>query len=222
MLTSEVKYYVHNGGDDRFGHHEGDESRQIKGNYGSLTISCILFVLQLLFLSLAFASWYRTKDTAKIDGTWKTREFYSSILKISGERVRENKYDEDDQSQSSHNAIVVPIKIKIARLYYTLFLARRLVMGLILVLIPSSSVFGLKISLLLILQTLCIGYATLVRTFENKKDQIVEVFNEIGVLVLIVFLSNFYSEDDWGEADVDFFIAIILFQSYALPSKKYN
>ena len=69
MLTSEVKYYVHNGGDDRFGHHEGDESRQIKGNYGSLTISCILFVLQLLFLSLAFASWYRTKDTAKIDGT---------------------------------------------------------------------------------------------------------------------------------------------------------
>ena len=118
MLTSEVRYYVHNGGDDRFGHHQGDESRDIKGNYVSLTITCILFILQLLFISLAFASWYRTKDTAKIDETIKTREFYSSILKMSGDRVGEIEKDGDDQSQNSQNLPFVPIKIKIARLYY--------------------------------------------------------------------------------------------------------
>ena len=214
MLTSEIRYYVHNGGDDRFGHHQGDESRDIKGNYVSLTITCILFILQLLFISLAFASWYKTKDTAKIDETIKTREFYSSILKMSGDRAEENEKDEDDQSQGSRNLPVVPMKIKVARLYYITFLARRLIMGLILVLIPSSSISGLKTSLLLVLQTLCIMYAILIRSFDSKKDQIVEAFNEIGILVLIVFLSSFYSKDDWTEADENTFIGIILFQSF--------
>ena len=39
MLISEIKYYIHNGGDDKFGHHEGEESTKIKGNYISLSIS---------------------------------------------------------------------------------------------------------------------------------------------------------------------------------------
>ena len=123
---------------------------------------------------------------------------------------------QDHDDQTSKNSSVIPAKIRVARLYYVIFLIRRLIMILIIVIIPSSSLFVLKISLLLILQILCILYATLIRSFSNKKNQMVEVFNETIVLVLMILLAYFNSEDKWTKLGTHMFIGIILFQAYTL------
>ena len=49
MLVSEIKHYIENGGKDSFGHHERIKSKHPKGNYVSLSISCVLFIVQVLF-----------------------------------------------------------------------------------------------------------------------------------------------------------------------------
>ena len=222
MLTSEIKYYFKNGGDDKFGHHKGDDYRQIKGNHISLSISCVIFAVLLLLLLATFISWKKNKDTIKIDESCKTRELYSAICKAPRNCIykmkSENRDEKEgvDEFQNSQNVSVVPIKIRVARLYHLLFLIRRLVVILIIVIIPSHSLFALKISLLLILQILCIVYAALIRSFSNKKNQVVEVFNETIVFVLIIFLANFNSEEKWKEPVVHTFIGIILFQAYTL------
>ena len=59
-------------------------------------------------------------------------------------------------------------------------------------------------------------YATLVRSFSNKKNQIVEVFNESIVLVLMLLLTRYNTEEQWTNGSVHIFIAIILFQAYTL------
>ena len=59
-------------------------------------------------------------------------------------------------------------------------------------------------------------YATLVRSFSNKKNQVVEVFNESIVLVLMLLLTRYITEEQWTNGSVHIFIAIILFQAYTL------
>ena len=128
-------------------------------------------------------------------------------------------YEEQEEggseAQHTESSIAVPMSIKIARLYYLLFLIKRSIMILIVVLIPSS-VFTFKISLLLILQIACILYAFYVRSFENKKDQIVEELNEIAILVAMAVLANNSSEGKWTDTGTFVFIGVILMHSWIL------
>ena len=128
-------------------------------------------------------------------------------------------YEEQEEggseAQHTESSIAVPMSIKIARLYYLLFLIKRSIMILVVVLIPSS-VFTFKISLLLILQIVCILYAFYVRSFENKKDQIVEELNEIAILVAMAVLANNSSEGKWTNTGTFVFIGVILMHSWIL------
>ena len=45
MLTFEIKNYIQNGGDDSFGHKEESDEDSPKGNYVSLIISCLTYIL---------------------------------------------------------------------------------------------------------------------------------------------------------------------------------
>ena len=120
---------------------------------------------------------------------------------------------ENDENQQNIETLKVPHQIKVARLYSFLFLARRFIMVLIVVLIPSSkSMFPLKILLLIILQTDYIAYTSFVRSFEKTKDQVVEVLNEIVYFVLILFLIKFDSEPKWTSFTVYLYIGIIFTQ----------
>ena len=55
-------------------------------------------------------------------------------------------------------------------------------------------------------------YAINVRSFEKIKDQVVEVSNEVVFFFLILLLIQFYSESEWTNFTVNFYIGIILSQ----------
>ena len=78
-------------------------------------------------------------------------------------------------------------KVKAYRLYSFLFLARRMIMILILVLIPDNKIMiGFKVLCLLTLQAAYTAYAILIRSFASIKDQIFEAYNEVMMLVLMI------------------------------------
>ena len=154
MIASEIKYYIKNGGDDDFGHEDGNHEEQAKGNYASLIISCLIFILTFLFILLVYISWKRNKDSLEISEDCKTRELFKGMVKAPEELLQQ----ENEEVQDSENLPHMPLRIKLARAYYLLFLVRRLIMALIAVIIPSS-LFALKITFLFILQIACIVYA---------------------------------------------------------------
>ena len=144
LVVSEIKHYYKNGGDEDFGHQKEGNKNEVRGNFVSLIISCMVLVILLSFVLLTFISWKKNKDTVTIDETYQTRELYSNIMKVPKETLYEEQEREGDEAQHPENPIAVPLSIKIARLYYLLFLIKRIVMVLIVVLIPGS-VFALKI-----------------------------------------------------------------------------
>ena len=185
---------------------------KVKGNYVSLTISCILLILPLLFLLLAFISWIKNNGNTKIDEQCKTREFYTGILTLPKRylyQIQEGDEDQDPEIVSSMK------KVKMARFYYISFLSRRLAIVLIAVLIPDSY-FALRASLFLFLQVLYIVYTIIIRSFAEKKDQMIELLNEIAILILVIILTIFNSKSGWTDAVVYTIISIILIQTFIL------
>ena len=144
LAVSEIKHYYKNGGDEDFGHQKGGNKNEVKGNSVSLIISCMILLMLLSFILLAFISWKRNKNAVVIDETCQTRELYSNIRKAPKESLYEEQEREGDEAQHPEDLMTVPLSIKIARLYYLLFLIKRIVMVLIVVLIPGS-VFAFKI-----------------------------------------------------------------------------
>ena len=144
LVVSEIKHYYKNEGEDDFGHQKGGNKNEVKGNSISIIISCVILVLMLCFVLLTFISWIRNKDTVKIEETCKTRELYKETSRVPKKCLYEQHEREGDEAQNPENSIVVPFKIKIARLYYLLFLIKRIILLIIVVLIPSSS-FAFKI-----------------------------------------------------------------------------
>ena len=178
----------------------------------SLIISCILLILPLLFLLLALISWTKNKENTKIDEQCKTREFYSGLLTLPKRylyQVQEGDEGQDPEIVSSMK------KVKMARLYYILFLSRRLVIVLIAVLIPDSY-FTLRASLFLISQVLYLVYTIIIRSFAEKRDQMIELLNEIAILILMTILTIFDSESGWTDAVAYTIISIILIQTFIL------
>ena len=214
MFASEVKYYIKNSGDEDFGHQESGNENQVKGNYVSLIISCFIFVLLSLFMLLAFVSWMRNKNNVNISEDSITREFYNNICKLP-EPNQHVESQENDETENSDELEIVPLRIKIARLYYFLFLARRMIMALFIVFIPDS-LFALKMTFLFIIQVALVVYAVSIRSFASKKDQIFEALNETLILVLLIIIANFKSKSDWTDAGINAFIIIILIHSIIL------
>ena len=77
-------------------------------------------------------------------------------------QIEVNKVDNEDEKidegQDSNDVPEVSLKVKLARLYYFIFLSRRLIITFLVVLIPSS-VFALKAMFLLLLQIAYLAYA---------------------------------------------------------------
>ena len=236
MIVSEVKYYIKNGGEDKFGHDEEEEGNNAKGNYVSLVFSCTLLILLLVFILLTFISWIRNKDKKEIDDNCKMREFYYGIRQPSNtclhqtqhkeneaqnqenqrieayrQQNENNEDDKDDDAQDASQAPDVSLKVKLARLHYVIFLSRRLVLTLFVVLIPDS-LFALKVAFVLPLQIAYLAYSILVRSFAEVKDRVVEICNEIVMLVLITFLIRYRSKSKWTSTAESEFIGIVLSQ----------
>ena len=101
MIISEIKYYIRNGGDEEdFGHNDTNE--QTKGNYVSLTISCLMLIMSFLFLILVFHSWLRQRRSLKIDERCMTYELYNGIRKVPKRCLYEMKEDKT-QKQKTEN-----------------------------------------------------------------------------------------------------------------------
>ena len=217
MLASEIKYYIKNRGDQDFGHKGRGRNNHIKGNYVSLIFSCIIYILLSLFLLLTFISWRRNKNTLEIGEDCKTREFYSGMCTAPKRLIRQQKQKKRHKNRQAQEPkeTFAPKDIRVARLYYILFLARRMMMALIIVIVPGTMIV-LKMSLLFVLQVACIAYAVSFRSFENKKDQAVETFNECIIAILMIFVTKFDSNEKWTDTSSDAFIAVILFQSWIL------
>ena len=125
--------------------------------------------------------------------------------------------EEDQRSQTQTPDIEpdVPKNVKIARLYYFLYLLKRLIMIFIVVLLPNS-LFEFKISILVALQTAYIVYSIFNRSFDQYKDHVVEIFNEFVLLILMILLNKYNSESDWTEMAESLYIGIILSQLWIL------
>ena len=137
MILSEIKYYIKNKGDEDFGHEKKEgEYEEPRGNYISLSISCVLLIFPILFLVFVFISWWKNKDSAKIDENCKTRELYSGILRVPIALLPQQAQNEDNRSETQMSeAVNVPKNVKIARLYCLFFLIRRLLMIIFVVII---------------------------------------------------------------------------------------
>ena len=216
MILSEIKYYIKNGGDQNFGHGGTGKHQEPRGNYVSFSISCILLILPFLFLVLVFISWKKNKEVMRIDEKCKSRELYKGILQVNLQCLHQQAHDtEGDNTQVSEMASNFPDNVKIARLYHFRFLTRRLIMTFIVVLFPDS-LSSYKISILLVLQTTYLVYSILNRSFDERKDQMVEVFNESVFLILIMLLIQYHSESDWTDTAENAYIGIILSQLWIL------
>ena len=144
LVVSEIKHYYKNGGDEDFGHQKGGNKNEVKGNSVSLIVSYTILLMLLSFVLLIFISWKRNKDVVTIDETCKTQELYSNMMKVPKESLYEEQEREGDEAQHPADPIAVSLTIKVARLYYLLFLIKRIIMVLIVTLFPGS-VFALKI-----------------------------------------------------------------------------
>ena len=183
-----------------------------------MTISCLLLALPVSFLLLVFISWKRNKDNLRIDNTCKTRELYSGIREVPKWYLsQQEQEDEMDKTQKPEIKLLVPQDIKVARLYYLLFLAKRLVLILFVVIIPSSySLFAYKILLVLTLQTAYVLYTIFVTSFARNKDQIVYISNEFIFQILISLLIKYHNALKWTDTSENIYIGIIVSQLWIL------
>ena len=146
MFFSEIKYYIKNGGDQDFGHGQEGQYEEPRGNYVSLSITCVLLVLPILFFILVCISWNYVKDIVKIESTYEMSHLYSGILEVPKQLLSqqtqnnqdENQDENQDKNQTEETESNVPKQIKIARLYSLLYLIKSFVTAFIVVLLPSS------------------------------------------------------------------------------------
>ena len=134
MFFSEIKYYFKNGGDQDFGHGQEGQYEKPRGNYVSLSITCVLLVLPILFFIPVYISWNYVKDIVKIEPTYKMRQLYNGILKVPKQLLSQQAQNNQAEETESN----VPKQIKIARLYSLLYLIKSLVTAFIIVLLPNS------------------------------------------------------------------------------------
>ena len=215
MVSSEIKYYLVSGSDDNNGPQDEGKENKSKGNFLSLAFSCILLILLLVLLILSYVSWKRSKDDECFDDNEKTRELYNGISELLRRCLNSLKNNEGDEFYDTHDAFGTSLRVKLDRLYYMIFFARRLTISLLAVFIPGS-VFALKIVFLLPLQIAYLAYTIFVRSFTKTKDRVVETLSEITYLVLLIFLIKYHSKSKWTNVAEGEFIGIIFLQILTL------
>ena len=215
MVSSEIKYYLVSGSDDNNGPQDEGKENRSKGNFLSLAFSCILLILLLVLLILSYVSWKRSKDDECFDDNEKTRELYNGISELLRRCLNSLKNNEGDEFYDTHDAFGTSLRVKLDRLYYMIFFARRLTISLLAVFIPGS-VFALKIVFLLPLQIAYLAYTIFVRSFTKTKDRVVETLSEITYLVLLIFLIKYHSKSKWTNVAEGEFIGIIFLQILTL------
>ena len=109
----------------------------------------------------------------------------------------------------------MPAKVKIARLYPFLMLLKRLCFVLLIVLVPKK-LFGVKVYSLMALQIIHVIYAYQIRNFYLKKDQYIDVANQVIYLILIIMLSFLKQFSDWYAKPKLLFAGIIITYSWFL------
>ena len=133
------------------------------------------------------------------------RQLYNGILKVPKQLLSQQAQNNQAEETESN----VPKQIKIARLYSLLYLIKSLVTAFIIVLLPNS-IYEFKIWLLLVFRTVCIVNIIYNRSFESRKDHVVEILNESIFITLIVISNYFRSESDWNKIVEGLYIGIVL------------
>ena len=186
-----------------------DYHKEDRGNKASTIIAYILASALLLFFLLSIVSWCWNLKTLKIDENWYTREFYVGIWKL----PEESSDDDKRNNKNTLNTEKVPDKIRIARLYPSLFLYRRTWMVFMLVFLTN---FEIKIYSLIAMQVLRVNYSYWIRSFYFMRDQIREICNEVVYLVLMVLLTQYTEYDKWTKVATFIYIGIILSYTWIL------
>ena len=125
--------------------------------------------------------------------------------------------DTENRVRISDDHSTVPIKVKIARLYPFLFLLKRIYLVLVIVLV-SDRFFKEMIYSLIAIQVIHIIYSITIRHLYSKKDQYIDITNEMIYLILIIMLSKLTNFDKWNKAETFIFVYIILAYSWFLAA----
>ena len=124
------------------------------------------------------------------------RELYSGVLEIEECQIEANKE--------------VPVKVKIARFYATLFFFRRLILGFVVVFMSQDQVFEIKMYVLITMQFLYVCYVVAVRSFQSKVDQMCEIVSEIAILILTLPLLFLTNDSKWSKVVENVYIGVVL------------
>ena len=109
----------------------------------------------------------------------------------------------------------MPAEVKIARLYPFLMLVKRLCFVLVIVLVPTK-LFEVKVYSLMAMQVIHVIYAYKIRNFYLKKDQYIDVANQVIYLILIIMLAFLQRFSDWYAKPKLLFTGIIITYSWFL------
>jgi len=83
-----------------------------------------------------------------------------------------------------------------ARLFNIFFMSRRLLLSILLILLFDADKV-IKIIILASIQLIYCVTITIIRPFNTKKDNMLEIINEIGYSVIAVVLIYFHKESNW-------------------------
>ena len=98
---------------------------------------------------------------------------------------------------------------KRARIYTSLFLAKRLIFVSWLAFFQFLPVF-VKVLVMLIVQIAYSIVALIIRPFSHVRNNIVEIINEFSFTVLLAGLLRYNTEDDWSNIPEKVYLAIFV------------
>ena len=104
---------------------------------------------------------------------------------------------------------------KLCKFYSALFLIRRLFFVVVLVALSSTNIFFV-ILILSIYQCLHIIYMVVYRPFEECKNNVVEILNELYFVFLLIWLFYFYTSDRWTDVPTYIYISMICSNNFVI------
>ena len=176
------------------------------GSNISMIFTLLILICEAMFLSTVLASWVKYSKVRDIDQNSCSSEFYVGIMTVPQQHIQDDEPEEN---------VEVPYQVKMARLYTSVFLVRRLLMVLVIV-IPSESYNSFKIWSSIALQTAYIIYLANFRCFERLKDKIYEIANEIIYLNFMVMFFVLICKPEYFDIEITLlntllFISLFLF-----------
>ena len=176
------------------------------GSNISMILTLLILICEAMFLSTVLASWVRYSKVRDIDQNSCSSEFYVGIMTVPQQHIQ------DDEPEDNAE---VPYQVKMARLYTSVFLVRRLLMVLVIV-IPSESYNSFKIWSSITIQVAYFIYLAKFRCFERMKDRMYEIANEIIYLNFMVMFFVMICKPEYFDIEITLlntllFISLFLF-----------